>query len=94
MRQLTDQVDARPVDLGAYRLLHVQVSDLYHAGEITLGQATHLRGVINTAFETRRQRVLLGGEPLGEENAMSCSNPDCRKGGCSTEPRPAGGRGK
>lgn len=27
-----------------------------------------------------------------EVNAMSCPNENCRKGGCSTEPRPAGGK--
>jgi len=28
----------------------------------------------------------------GEEvNEMSCSNPDCRRGGCSTEPKPQEG---
>jgi hypothetical protein len=89
------QIAAQPVDLDVYRRLHVEVSDIYHAGRITLEEASQLRSVINRAFADRRYRVLTAPDPVEPTyrkevmTMMSCDNLNCRKGGCSA---PADGK--
>jgi len=58
------EVTAQPVDLDVYRLLHVKVSTIYHAHEITGDEASQLRSVINRAFTDRRIQVLSAPDPV------------------------------
>jgi hypothetical protein len=55
---MVTEIGSHPVDLGVYRELHVRVSDLYHAHEITMDDASRLRDHINSAFDRRRRQAL------------------------------------
>jgi len=94
-RAMLDEIRATTVDLDAYRILHVKVSDTYHAHQITGDEASQIRDVINRAFHDRRRQVLTAPDPVQPTyrkevmTMMSCDNPNCRKGGCSA---PADGK--
>jgi hypothetical protein len=70
--------------------LNILLSQLYHAKPDIDGDLdAELRDRVSTVWERSRIRP-----SRREVITMSCSNPDCRKMGCSTEPRPPqdGGR--
>jgi hypothetical protein len=93
-REIADQpLDATVADLRAeigrrqvttedqWRL-HVLISQLYHLRpEVARDLVTALRAEVAAAYRTSRTAA-----PNGE--TMSCPNPDCRRGGCTTHPAP------
>lgn len=72
------QVTANPITTESCRRLHVLISALYHRAGAPLALTEELRAEAEAAKAAPTQGAI----------TMSCSNPDCRKMGCSTEPQP------